>query len=77
MKAVQIMMDEDTLVSLDADDEVRRHGRSAVLRRIAQQYLRQRQRDTITNKYQQAYGSGAGLGEEFAGWEDEGTWPSE
>ena len=77
MKSVQIMMDEETLIGLDADGEVRRHGRSAVLRRIARQYLRDRQRASITSQYRQAYGQGAGLGKEFAGWAEEGAWPNE
>jgi metal-responsive CopG/Arc/MetJ family transcriptional regulator len=75
MKAIQITMDEALLARLDADDEVRRDGRSAVIRRAADEYLRRRRRRAIANQYARAYGDGASLGEEFGGWEDEGSWP--
>ena len=42
MKSVQITLDEALLARLDQDDEVKRDGRSAVLRRAADLYLRQR-----------------------------------
>ena len=40
MKPVQVLFDELLLKRLDADEEVRRDGRSAVLRRAAAEYLR-------------------------------------
>jgi hypothetical protein len=39
MRAIQITVDERLLAALDADEEVRRLGRSAVLRRAAIEYL--------------------------------------
>ena len=77
MKAIQITFDEDLLARLDRDDEVQRDGRSAVLRRAADLYLRQRQDDAISSAYRRAYGDGGGLGAEFAGWQKEGAWPAE
>lgn len=77
MKAIQITFDEGLLAELDATEEVRREGRSAVLRRAAAEYLRRRQSFVISEKYERAYGSKPGLGQEFSGWEDEGEWPSE
>jgi len=77
MKAIQITFDEGLLAELDATEEVRRDGRSAVLRRAAREYLRQKRRHAIAERYQRAYGSDAGLGDKFAGWEDQGPWPSE
>ena len=68
-------MDEELLSRLDADDEVQRDGRSAVLRRAVDQYLRQRQSRAIASAYERAYGKTPGLGREFAGWEGEGVWP--
>ena len=67
-------MDEKLLEALDADDEVRRLGRSAVLRRIVADYLDQARRREILRAYRAAYAEG-GLGDEFEGWEDEGEWP--
>ena len=67
------MMDEDLLRRLDRDDEVRRAGRSAVLRRAAAEYLRRSSARRIAAAYRKAYG--AGTGTDFAGWEDEGSWP--
>jgi metal-responsive CopG/Arc/MetJ family transcriptional regulator len=75
MKAIQVTLDDALLARLDADDEVRRDGRSAVLRRAADQYLRNRRKRAVAEQYTQAYGTGAGLGPEFAGWDDEGAWP--
>ena len=75
MKPVQILMDEALLRRLDADDEVRLRGRSAVLRRAASEYLRRSRSRRIAEAYRRAYGKDAGLGDEFAGWEREGSWP--
>lgn len=75
MKAIQITLDEALLARLDASAEVRRDGRSAVLRRAADEYLRRRRKRAITDQYAKAYGSGAALGDEFSGWEGEGAWP--
>ncbi len=75
MKAVQVMFDETLLARLDASPEVKRDGRSAVLRRAVAAYLRRRRRDEIAETYQRAYGEGRGLDEEWSGWEDSGSWP--
>ena len=78
MKPIQIMMDEKLLVEFDADEEVRKAGRSAVLRRIMAQYMEHRRRQAITDQYRRAYRElGGNLNEDLEGWEDEGTWPSE
>jgi len=77
MKAIQITFDEALLRELDATEEVRRDGRSAVLRRAAAEYLRSQRRYVIAERYRQAYGEGESLGGELEGWEDEGRWPDE
>lgn len=77
MKAVQVMLDEGLLKRLDSDPEVRRAGRSAVLRRAAEEYLARGRRAAIAEGYRRAYGDAGGLGEEFAGWEEQGEWPPE
>lgn len=69
------MFDEELLKRLDADAEVRKVGRSAVLRRAAAEYLRRSRKKRIAEAYRRAYRGSAGLGDEFAGWEDEGSWP--
>ena len=68
-------MDERLLQRLDDDDEVRRVGRSAVLRRAAAEYLERRRKRRVADAYGRAYGGGRGLGDDFAGWEREGAWP--
>jgi metal-responsive CopG/Arc/MetJ family transcriptional regulator len=75
MKAVQVLFDESLLQRLDRDPEVKRDGRSAVLRRATAEYLRRARRKAIADAYRRAYGDKAGLGDEFAGWEDQGAWP--
>lgn len=69
------MFDETLLKRLDADAEVRKVGRSAVLRRAAAEYLRRSRARRIAEAYRRAYGASGGLGDEFAGWEQEGSWP--
>lgn len=71
------MLDEELMARLDASEEVRAEGRSAVLRRAAAEYLDRRRRDAIADQYRKAYAGGAALGDEFAGWEDQGSWPKE
>jgi len=75
MKAIQVMFDEKLLARLDATDEVRREGRSAVLRRAAEGFLRHRERQAIAESYRRAYADTTELVEELSGWEDEGAWP--
>jgi metal-responsive CopG/Arc/MetJ family transcriptional regulator len=77
MKAIQITLDDALLARLDADEEVRREGRSAVLRRAADEYLRRRRKRAIADQYAKAYRSDPGLGVEFSSWEDEGAWPEQ
>ncbi len=77
MKTIQITIDEPLLTRLDASEEVRRTGRSAVLRRALSDYLDRQRRAAIAKQYRQAYGADPGLGGEFEGWEDQGAWPTE
>jgi metal-responsive CopG/Arc/MetJ family transcriptional regulator len=74
MRAIQITLDDALLTRLDADEEVRRDGRSAVIRRAADEYLRRRRKRAIADQYAAAYGSATPLAG-FEGWEDEGQWP--
>jgi metal-responsive CopG/Arc/MetJ family transcriptional regulator len=76
MKAIQVMFDEDLLAELDGTADVREKGRSAVLRQLANDFLRQRREREIDAQYERAYaGVENPLGKDFAGWEDEGAWP--
>lgn len=75
MKPVQVILDEELLERLDATPEVKKYGRSAVLRQATEEYLRRRRDREIAERYAAAYGKAGGLGKEFAGWEDQGEWP--
>jgi metal-responsive CopG/Arc/MetJ family transcriptional regulator len=70
------MFDEQLLARLDATDEVRQHGRSAILRRAVEEYLRRGRRFAIAESYRQAYGTGQEM-DDLAGWEDQGEWLDE
>jgi metal-responsive CopG/Arc/MetJ family transcriptional regulator len=74
MKAIQITLDDALLARLDADEEVQRDGRSAVLRRAADEYLRRRRKRSIAESYARGYGRTRDLGD-FESWADEGVWP--
>jgi metal-responsive CopG/Arc/MetJ family transcriptional regulator len=75
MKAIQITVDDGLLARLDADPEVKQHGRSAVFRRAVEAYLARRRRNEIADAYKRAYADGDGLGPEFERWSEEGAWP--
>jgi len=77
MKPIQVMIDEQLLAQLDATEEVKKNGRSAVLRRAVEDYLRRRRQWTISERYRKAYGTDGGIGDEFSGWEGQGEWPAE
>jgi metal-responsive CopG/Arc/MetJ family transcriptional regulator len=75
MKPIQLLVDEPLLRQLDSHPEVKRVGRSEVLRRAARDYLRRSRSRAIGESYRRAYGHAGGLGEDWNGWEDEGAWP--
>ena len=78
MKTVQALFDEDLLAELDETAEVREKGRSAVLRQLTSNFLRQHREREIDAQYERAYaGVEDPLGKDFAGWEEEGVWPPE
>jgi metal-responsive CopG/Arc/MetJ family transcriptional regulator len=76
MKRVQVMFELRLLERLDADEDVQKVGRSAVLRRIVSEYLRRKAESAIDACYRRGYAGGSPLGREFDGWEEEGVWPT-
>jgi metal-responsive CopG/Arc/MetJ family transcriptional regulator len=74
MKRVQFTIDERLLAAVDADPEVKRDCRSAVLRRALFEYLRQKRRCAIADAYRRAYAKPA---QQLPGWSAEGAWPAE
>lgn len=75
MKAVQVLFGEALLERLDADEDVRQHGRSAVLRRLVAEYLRRRKTRKTADAYRRAYGARGPSDEALTGWPDESVWP--
>jgi hypothetical protein len=75
MKAVQVLL--ELLRDLGRDAEVKRDGRSAVLRRAAAEYLRKKRRAGIREAYERAYGRAKTGADDFAGWTEEGSWPED
>jgi len=76
MKPIQITFDEALLARLDADEEVKREGRSAVIRRAVYDYLRRKRRAAIAEAYERGYGSQR-TDSDLDGWAGEGVWPRE
>ena len=75
MKPIQVMIDEPLLRRLQTDAEVRKIGRSAVMRRAVSEYLKRSSARRIAEAYTRAYRGQGGPGADFNGWEGEGTWP--
>ncbi len=72
MKVIQVSMDERLLKSLDKRPEVKKLGRSAVLREAVYEYLRSKRKKEIAEEYRRAYAGGPDP--ELAGWEKQGVW---
>ncbi len=62
MKAVQVMFDETLLSQLDAELEVKKKGRSAVLRGLVAEYLERRRESAIDARYRKGYAGAARRG---------------
>jgi metal-responsive CopG/Arc/MetJ family transcriptional regulator len=77
MKPVQMLIDDELLADLDADEEVRQSGRSKVMRRLIAGYLESRREAQLDAQYRQGYGDPLRVAEELEGWAEEGTWPEE
>lgn len=79
MKAIRVTMDDRLLKRLDADEDVKRDGRSAVLRRAVEEYLRRRRAERIHEAYRRAYANCGDnpLGPGWEGWADQGDWPED
>lgn len=76
MKAIQITVDERLLAKLDNDAEVKREGRSAVIRRALTEYLSKKRQSAIASAYQRGYKKYPAT-DDFVGWSGEGVWPDE
>ena len=72
------MFDEVLLADLDRTNDFREKGRSAVLRQLTSEFLRQQRSRQIDAEYERGYaGVTDPLGGEFEGWENQGVWPPE
>ena len=67
-------MDDELLAGLDADEEVRRSGRSKVLHGLVSAYLESRMEARLDAQYRKGYGDDLRVSEELEGWDDEGSW---
>lgn len=77
MKPVQVMLDEKLLQLLANSEEVRKRGRSAVVRQAVLEYLKRVEHDEISRRYRKAYSRTATIEKELDGWEEEGEWPED
>jgi len=77
MKPVQVLFDDELLAELDTDPEVRKRGRSKILRELVAGYLKQRRQSMVDSQYAAGYGGDANVREDLAGWDEEGEWPDD
>lgn len=61
-KTIQIIFDEALLAELDATEEARQKGRSAVLRKAVREYQQRRRRHVVAEGYRRAYGDAPDMG---------------
>ncbi len=73
MKPVKILIDEELLADLDRDEDVRRSGRSKVLRGLVAAYLEGKREARLDAQYQQGYGDNLRGSKELEGWAEEGA----
>jgi metal-responsive CopG/Arc/MetJ family transcriptional regulator len=71
------MFDEKLLAELDADEEVQKRGRSAVLRAATAAYLHRRRAAQIARAYRRGYRGSADATEDLEGWSEQAVWPDE
>jgi metal-responsive CopG/Arc/MetJ family transcriptional regulator len=77
MRHVQILINEEMLADLDADDQVKTVGRSKVLRRLVAAYLESRREARLDAQYRRGYDNDSDVNVELEGWSEEGLWPDE
>ncbi len=70
-------MEEKLLRKLDATEEVKREGRSAVLRRAVKEYLKRKEDDEIDAQYERAFRALPPQPGEFDGWKEAQVWPED
>lgn len=71
MKRVQVTFDEPLLRLLDEDEEVRAHGRSAVLRRATLEYLKRTRGRRIAQRYRRLQAESQVQGDQPEAWEED------
>ncbi len=65
MKAIQITIDEALLKRVDRDPEAKKHGRSALVRRALEEYLKRKRDHEIAESYRRGYGEHPVAEDEF------------
>lgn len=73
MKTIRVTLGDRLLALLDADEEIQRDGRSAVLARAAFEYLRLRKRDELAQAYEQTFAHEGSI--DLDGGVEPGGWP--
>lgn len=69
------MFDERLLADLDASNDVKKRGRSEIVRRATAEYLAKRREEEIDEQYRRAYAEHPVGEDEFPSWEDQGIGP--
>lgn len=75
MKPVRRKREKASLRPRDAHPEAKVAGRSAIGRSASAAHLRWPAAQGIEAAYEQAYGKGDALDQEFGHWDAEGVWP--
>ncbi|HEY3351606.1 MAG TPA: hypothetical protein VGQ83_00025 [Polyangia bacterium] len=77
MKAIHVTIDEALLARIDREPAARRHGRSAFVRMVMEDYLRRREATRVRAAYARGYGQAPPPEDELGPWTELQAWPDE
>lgn len=75
MRTIQITIDEALLAALEEDEQVKKEGRSSVIRMVLREWLKRRTEEMIRDAYRRAYSEQPVAADEFFVDQEGTAWP--